>query len=329
MNVFTAVSLCILISSVYGALQKYETTFSTWMQDNNKAYTDEEFLKRFEIFKKNLDYIHEWNAKGGPTVLGPTSFADLTNEEYRALYLSAPVDQLFTDDNTEQSLDHTYIHSTDVTVDWRAKGVVTGVKNQGECISDWAFSATGAIESAYAISKGSLTPLSEQNLIDCSSSYGNVGCDGGLQTASYRYVVANKGIDTEASYPYHARQGTCAYKPGNIGATITSFMTVASRNEQALTTAINRQPVAVSIDGSHESFQLYWWGVYYEPRCSSVNLNRGALVVGYGTDDKTNSDYYIVKNSWGLNWGQQGYILMSRNKNNNCGIATAASFPVV
>jgi cathepsin L len=144
---------------------------------------------------------------------------------------------------------------------------------------------------------------------------------------AFKYIIANKGIDTETSYKYTARDGTCKYSASNIGATLSSFKDVA-RSEQALTSAIQSVgPISVAIDASQKSFQFYKSGVYYESACSSTKLDHGVLAVGYGSSGS--SDYYIVKNSWGTSWGQQGYIWMARNKNNNCGIATSASYPIV
>jgi len=146
-------------------------------------------------------------------------------------------------------------------------------------------------------------------------------------TSAFKYVVANKGLDTESSYPYTAKSGTCHFTTANVGATITNYKTVASGSESGLVTAINSQPISVAIDASHNSFQLYKSGIYYESACSSSRLDHGVLAIGYGSD--TTGDYYIVKNSWGTSWGTAGYINMARNRNNNCGIATQASYPTI
>jgi len=146
---------------------------------------------------------------------------------------------------------------------------------------------------------------------------------------AFKYIQVNNGIDTEVSYPYQAKNGKCRFNATNVGATDTGFTDIKSGDETALTTAIaNIGPISVAIDASHNSFQLYKKGVYYEKQCSATQLDHGVLAVGYGTQDD-GTDYYIVKNSWGQSWGDQGYLLMSRNKNNNCGIATSASYPTV
>jgi len=174
-----------------------------------------------------------------------------------------------------------------------------------------------------------MTELSEQNLVDCSETFGNQGCNGGLMDNAFNYVKANKGIDTESSYPYEAKDGRCRFKKDKIGAEDSGFTDIPQGDEDALTAALaSVGPVSVAIDASQESFQFYKKGVYYEPNCSPTGLDHGVLAVGYGVD-KDGGNFYIVKNSWGPDWGEKGYIRMARDKDNNCGIASAASYPLV
>jgi len=293
------------------------------------SYFGREEGKRRAIFEQNVAKIvhHNLNADVGLHSYrrGLNQYADMTIDEvvhtlngYRRSSLPRN-GSLFVVPSNVQLPD---------TVDWRDKGLVTGVKNQEQCGSCWAFSTTGSLEGQHMKKTGKLVSLSEQNLVDCSGPEGNMGCEGGLMDSAFEYIKKNKGIDTEASYPYTAEDGTCHFKKGNVGATVTGYVDIPSGDEDALKKAVATVgPVSVAIDASHESFQTYQDGIYDEPDCSSTELDHGVLAVGYGTED--GADYWLVKNSWGNSWGMKGYLKMSRNKDNQCGIATSASYPLV
>ena len=217
--------------------------------------------------------------------------------------------------------------SLPASVDWSAKGAVTPVKNQGQCGSCWAFSATGAVEGVHAIKTGKLVSLSEQQLVDCSGSFGNQGCNGGLMDSAFRYVIKNGGICSEEAYPYNGRDGSCKANSCSAVAKISGFYDVPADNVDALEAAVAQQPVAVAIAADSTCFQFYSSGVL---TCNcGTGLNHGVLAVGYGTEGS--NDFWKVKNSWGDSWGMGGYIKMLRGADAGragmCGIQKVASYP--
>jgi len=312
--------------------------FHRWSKEHGKVYSSDEYQYRFQVWKSNSMWIREFTMRNNGSssfTVAMNQFGDLTNDEFNRIFKGLiwprhDSDGMPEDDyelGQDEEIVEEDVSALPTSVDWRQKGVVTGIKNQQQCGSCWAFSTTGSLEGAHALQTGKLVSLSEQNLVDCSSAEGNEGCNGGLMDWAFEYIIRNKGIDTEASYPYHATDGTCTYKQGNCGSTLQKYVDVTKGSETALQTAVAAQgPVSVAIDASHLSFQFYSSGVYYEPACSPTQLDHGVLAVGYDTSGT--QDYWIVKNSWGTSWGMKGYIWMSRNRNNNCGIATASSYPV-
>ncbi|KAG7153917.1 digestive cysteine proteinase 2 [Homarus americanus] len=295
-----------------------------------RQYVDaEEDSYRRVIFEQNQKYIEEFNKKyenGEVTFnLAMNKFGDMTLEEFNAVMKgniprrSAPVSVFYPKKETGPQA---------TEVDWRTKGAVTPVKDQGQCGSCWAFSTTGSLEGQHFLKTGSLISLAEQQLVDCSRPYGPQGCNGGWMNDAFDYIKANNGIDTEAAYPYEARDGSCRFDSNSVAATCSGHTNIASGSETGLQQAVRDiGPISVTIDAAHSSFQFYSSGVYYEPSCSPSYLDHAVLAVGYGSEG--GQDFWLVKNSWATSWGDAGYIKMSRNRNNNCGIATVASYPLV
>lgn len=307
---------------------------------HKKSYkSDHEEKLRFEIFRDNKHKIAKHNQRflnGDVSYsVDVNKFADLLPREFAERmngFNKTSGNSLLKRANRLES-PATFISPANVKlpdmVDWRKQGAVTPIKDQGHCGSCWSFSTTGALEGQHFRSTGKLISLSEQNLIDCSGAYGNQGCNGGLMDQAFQYIKDNHGVDTEKSYPYEGIDDKCRYNPKNSGATDKGFVDIEQGDETKLQEAIATiGPVSVAIDASQESFQFYSKGVYFDQNCSSEQLDHGVLAVGYGTDEN-GQDYWLVKNSWGTTWGDQGYIKMARNKDNHCGIATSASYPLV
>jgi cathepsin L len=321
-------AVAVLCFSLVAATRTEADYLKSWMEFTakyQKSYKHDEVHYRYKIFKANADFVDAHNAKGLTYTVGLNKFADMTNDEFQTYFMGTHVDAT-THVRKGQKQSTTVTDPLPDSWDWNAMGAVTPIKNQGQCGSCWSFSTTGSTEGCHFITSGQLVSLSEQNLVDCSTAQGNEGCNGGLMDQAFQYIITNKGIDTEKSYPYTAEDGTCSYSTSNCGSTLTTYTDVTSGSETALQQAVYMAPVSVAIDASQNSFQLYTSGVYYEPACSSTQLDHGVLAAGWGTDP-SGGDYWQVKNSWGTDWGQNGWIWMSRNKNNNCGIATMASYP--
>jgi cathepsin L len=326
-----------LLALTIGSAIASDNLLSQWAQfkkTHRKFYgSSSEDSLRFNIFKSNVNFVNKHNSEADQGLhtfrVAINKFADLTVKEFASIYNGYNASLRI--QPTRSSYIH--VHNPNIkvpdSIDWRTQGYVTDVKDQGQCGSCWAFSTTGSLEGQHFKASGKLVSLSEQNLVDCSSKYGNQGCNGGLMDQAFTYIKENQGIDTEQSYPYEAVDQDCSFSASNVGATDTGFVDVKGKDEDALKQAVGTiGPVSVAIDASHASFQLYHSGIYHEPRCSSTRLDHGVLAVGYGSDG-ANKDYWIVKNSWAATWGDKGYIRMSRNRNNNCGIATSASYPTV
>lgn len=333
---------CVCIQVAYGFSGIFSThLWNNFKKSHGKTYLSEEHEQfRFDQFRKNLEVIEKHNSEysmGMHTyTLGVNYFADWSFEEFKNKMFGTRVGNATRNNNLGTFLRLPKHITLPESVDWRKEGAVTEVKNQGECGSCWAFSTTGSLEGAHFRASGKLVELSEQQLVDCSGKFENQGCNGGLMDNAFEYVKENGGLDTEDSYPYHAHQGRCHFKKKAIGSECSGYNDIASGSEEALKEALATiGPISIAIDATEGKFMLYKNGVLVDDTCGNTpdTLDHGVLLVGYGTDENAsngqNQDYWIVKNSWGPGWGEEGYVRMARNLNNMCGVATTASYPLV
>ena len=303
------------------------STFDSWADRYGKVYQPTERDFRQSVYEQNLNKILNHNAEGHSWTMSVNQFADLTADEFAARYTGGYASRKH---RTHTNKLRRTIVAIPTSVDWEASGAVTAVKDQGQCGSCWAFSTTGSVESAWFLRNGTLVSLSEQQLVDCSTSQGNDGCNGGLMDYGFQYIISNNGITTETAYPYSATGPNACEAPGKpVAARISNFVDVPTNSDNALMTAIAQQPVSVAVEADQNSFQFYSGGVM-TASCGS-NLDHGVLAVGYGTSNGL--DYYKVKNSWGSSWGADGYILLGRGSqfgsDGQCGILMDPSYPVV
>ncbi|XP_078001381.1 cathepsin L2-like [Glandiceps talaboti] len=321
--------LCFALVAIVAATP-VDVEWEQWKAAHGKIYSrDEEVIRRMK-WHSNMKFIQRHNedfANGKKTYrVAMNQFGDLDTVEYKQMMCG------YKGESRSKSRGSTFLRPSNVVlpdhVDWRDKGYVTPVKNQGSCGSCWAFSSTGSLEGQTFKKTGKLISLSEQQLVDCSGNYGNFGCGGGWMDQAFEYIK-DYGEESETDYPYVGVDDPCVYSASKVVAEDTGHTDVASMDENALQQAVATVgPISVAIDAGHSSFQFYTSGVYDEPACSQTILDHGVLAVGYGSTDQ-GQDYWIVKNSWDVTWGNQGYIWMSRNKDNQCGIATNASYPLV
>ncbi|KAG0451927.1 hypothetical protein HPP92_025938 [Vanilla planifolia] len=299
--------------------------FARFARRYGKSYgSEEEIKKRFGIFVENLAFIRSTNRKDLSYTLGINQFADLTWEEFRTNRLGAAQNCSATAHGNHRFVDGVL----PVTRDWREQGIVSPVKDQGSCGSCWTFSTTGALEAAYTQLTGKSTSLSEQQLVDCASAFNNFGCNGGLPSQAFEYVKYNGGIDTEQTYPYLGVNGICNFKQENVGVKVIDSINITLGAEDELKHAVGLvRPVSVAFEVV-KGFNLYKKGVYSSDTCGRdpMDVNHAVLAVGYGVEDGI--PYWLIKNSWGTNWGDNGYFKMELGKN-MCGVATCASYPIV
>ncbi|KAK4387833.1 Cysteine protease XCP2 [Sesamum angolense] len=309
-------------------IDKLINLFESWIDKHGKKYKSlEEKLHRFEIFKDNLKHIDERNKVASNYWLGLNEFADMSHDEFKNMYLGSrqisclkgmsPIKNSSTG-MSRACLSRSTGGRKEPLLGSRTKDLVV--------CSCWAFSTVAAVEGINQIATGNLTELSEQELIDCDTTYNN-GCNGGLMDYAFAYIVSKGGIHKEEDYPYLMEEGTCEENRGESEVvTISGYHDVPANDEQSLLKALANQPLSVAIEASGRDFQFYSGGVF-DGHCGT-ELDHGVAAVGYGSSKGL--DYIIVKNSWGPKWGEKGFIRMKRNTGKPagmCGINKMTSFP--
>jgi C1A family cysteine protease len=312
----------IFMMSFTSVFSEPRADFSNFITKYNKNYDSIEYEHRFNVFNQNLDLINNHNTQNHSWKMEVNNFADISIDEFNGLYKTYKKTDLI---ESIPRTNFTYsLESLPDNFDWTALGAVTPVKNQQQCGSCWAFSTTGSTEGAWFLKNHKLLSLSEQQLVDCSKPQGNDGCSGGLMDQGFKYIEQNV-LCLENDYPYTAADGTCKTTCKSV-VKISSFVDVPENNEVALQNAVHLTPVSVAVEA--DQWQFYSSGVL--TTTCGTNLDHGVLLVGWGVDSN-NVPFWKVKNSWGTEWGDEGYILLQRgvSSSGQCGIAMQPSYPVV
>jgi len=328
MRVFVALVVLASVAVAIRITAKEQREFTAFIAKHDRHYDSAaEYKLRRDIFAENVRRINKVNGEKRSYWLSINAFTDMSWDEFRTTHLMSSQNCSATGPGNHKRSRTAPAPSKD----WRDAGVVSEVKDQGNCGSCWTFSTTGAVESAHAIAHGGsagLVTLSEQQLIDCAQAFGNQGCNGGLPSQAFQYIMANKGIDTEDSYSYEGQDDTCRFDASHVGAMLTNQVNITMNDEDGIVDAVsNVGPVSVCFDVVSD-FQSYSGGVYTSTECQSdpQSVNHAVLAVGYNTDD-SGTPYWIIKNSWGPSWGLSGYFYMQRGAN-MCGVAACASYPI-
>jgi KDEL-tailed cysteine endopeptidase len=320
----------------------YEEKFYEWLKVHTHVQPEngEDFARLLGNFAMNDDFIANHNSRNVSFTLGHNGFSHMSYQEWREMMNFGLQNKPSEDKSAYLGMEMAPEDPEGWTVhhhsrDWVEKGAVTPVKNQGQCGSCWSFSTTGALEGAYQIKTGSLVSFSEQNLVDCDKK--DHGCNGGMMDQAFTWVKENGGLCTESGYPYTSGE---TQKPNRVckAKSCGEFVSDVApkgykdvdRSSHALCKALDKNPVSVAIEADSQSFMLYESGIYSDP--CGPNLDHGVLAVGFGKDE-TGEHFFKVKNSWGPEWGENGYIRLARGKGyevyGQCGILLMASYPVL
>ncbi|KAK9284578.1 hypothetical protein L1049_023754 [Liquidambar formosana] len=277
----------------------------TGYHNHSRQYKDkDEWEMRFGIYQSNVQFINFVNSQNLTFKLADNQFTDMTNDEFKSIYMGLRIDHGVPTMN--ESFRYDDYKDLPSSVDWVKKGAVTPIKYQGQCGSCWAFTAVAAVEGINKIKTGKLVSLSEQELLDCDSN--NNGCNGGNEARAFNFIINNGGLTTEQDYPYTGTQGTCDQdKAANHVVSISGYKNVAANDEKSLQAAVAQQPVAVALDADGSDFQFYSQGILTGP-CGK-QINHGFTIVGYG--EESGQKYWLAKNSWGTDWGENGYIRLA------------------
>ncbi|KAK1261648.1 Cysteine proteinase 1 [Acorus gramineus] len=311
-----------------------EAHFTSFLTRFGKQYaTEEERLHRLSVFKANLRRARRHQELDPTAVHGVTQFSDLTPREFHRKYLGLRKRRTphpFASTNKAPILP---TEDLPADFDWRDHGAVTPVKNQGSCGSCWSFSASGALEGANFLSTGELVSLSEQQLVDCDHVCDpteprscDAGCNGGLMTNAFEYLVESGGLEREEDYPYTGSNGKCKFDKTKIAASVSNYSDIGVDEDQIAANLVKHGPLAVGINAVF--MQTYIGGVSCPYICGR-HLDHGVLLVGYGSEGYSpirlkNKPYWIIKNSWGESWGENGYYKICRGRN-VCGVDSMVS----